>query len=467
VLAEVCFPLFDTRFAREEAITDEKAEKPAPLWLYGEPPIERVGRFGSVSKRIPPIPYAQCNAGDVLSILHNSDTTEIEAVTLESVGAIADQYGHARLSVWLSISTREPQLSLADLVEGLTSLQVAVRHPDRRDVYEVLAGAGPALSDLYARESARTAKGYTGGYVADWVVPGRPFLIIVNSRRETLSLPVGLLTVPTDTARAGQLYFYPWISAEGERALAVWYMDAPRGGDSWAQPVDAVEELTSHYEELFIASALLAEAQHELPLAENYATLLERHVKRVSGHLRKERRHGVDLKAALRLLSDYDKSVLNPRQSSDWAETVIDRVNDDISKDIRFRMADPSFDLRRGNVTINYSGNVINYGIMADNTITVTNNLIDQAKAPSELKDLLKELRPKLLEAAKDLPEDEAKNLLKDYESFTETALREKPPKELVAAQGNQILSALKSAAAYVGPVTTIVSAILKLVVPS
>ena len=111
-----------------------------------------------------------------------------------------------------------------------------------------------------------------------------------------------------------------------------------------------------------------------------------------------------------------------------------------------------------------YQGNIINYGIMADNTITITNTMLAESDASDELKDKLKELRKPLIEAAKSLPESEAKTLLEDYESFTKLALRENPPKAVVEAQGNNLIDVVKKVAAFATPVAAIVAAVVKIV---
>jgi len=278
-------------------------------------------------------------------------------------------------------------------------------------------------------------------------------------------MDAGLLAVPLDPPTASwRLHFLPWTSSEGGAGLPVWYIDAPRGGDAWKLPEEAVEDVNAHYEELFLCTALQAEAQALTDTNENYPFVLSTHAKRLSATLRKEKRHGVNLRSVVRLLSDYDLSTLAPRASDTFESTIIERVNNSIRQDVRFKMSPQTFGIRRIDMTVNnYTGNIINYGIMADNTVSFTNNLLQNSNAPDPLKKQLEELRQPLLEVAKSLPEGEAKNLLKDYESLTETALREQPPKALVEAQGNQILATVKKVAQYAAPVSTIIAAIIGL----
>lgn len=449
MFVRACFPFFDTRFAREDAVEDLRL---VPRWLYREPPppVDYVGRMGRVAKWIPPHPYARCSAADLIRIERAND--DCFALGVEGIEAVADQHGHARLAVTLDArATGGGEAQLGELIEMVATADVSIRHPDRRGAYDTLAAAAEVLCDLYARESARTAPEPRGEYRPDWVYPGRPFLVLVNTRREPVALPLTLDMPDPDPGFGGRIRFFPWHSDEGDAALPVWYIDAPRGGDAWRQPAEALEDLTAHYEELFLCATLEAQADAEGA----YASFLERHRKRLAGTLRAPRRHGVDLQAALRLLSDYDRSVLKPRESDAFEATLIARINDQVGDSI----------LRR-NIVVNITGdnNLVNLGVMSNNTITMTNKAIDEAKAPDELKTQLKALRDPLLDAAKQLPEGEAQALLKDYESFTETALREKPPKEVVKAQGNNLIDTVKGIAAFATPVATIVATILKLV---
>lgn len=449
MFVRACFPFFDTRFAREDAAVDLR---PAPRWLYGEPPppADYVGRLGKVAKWIPPQPYARCSAADLIKVERGDD--DQFALRVDGIEIVADQHGHARLAVTLDAQTAAGgQAQLGELIEMVSTADVSVRHPDRRGVYDTLGAAAEVLCDLYARESARTAPEPRGGYQPDWVHPGRPFLVLVNTRREPVDLPMTLDMPAPDPGFGGRIHFFPWRAPDGDTALPVWYIDAPRGGDVWRQPAEAIEDLTAHYEELFLC-AMLEEQAGDDPA---YAGFLERHRKRLAGSLRRERRHGVDLQAALRLLSDYDRSVLKPRESDSLEATLIARINAQVGDSI----------LRR-NIVVNITGdnNLVNLGVMSNNTITMTNKAIDEAKAPDELKTQLKALRDPPLEAAKELPEAQAKALLKDYESFTEAALRESPPKEVVKAQGKNLIDTVKGFAAFATPVATIVGAILKIV---
>ena len=119
-------------------------------------------------------------------------------------------------------------------------------------------------------------------------------------------------------------------------------------------------------------------------------------------------------------------------------------------------------------MTINSSGqgnvNIINLGEMITGTIATTNTMLKESSAPVELKDQLEALRGPVVEAAKKLSEPEAKTLLEDYEDFTKTALRKDPPKEVVKAQGNQILNVLKKVAEYAEPAAKIIGAVFKIV---
>jgi hypothetical protein len=456
MFVRACFPFFDTRFAREDAAADLR---PAPRWLYGEPPpaVDYVGRLGRVAKWIPPQPYARCSATDLIKIERNED--DQFTLRVEGIEAVADQHGHARMAVTLDApATSGGQAQLGELIERVATADVSVRHPDRRGVYDTLAAAAEVLCDLYARESARTAPEPRGDYQPDWVHPGRPFLVLVNTRREPVELPLAVEMPATEPSFGGRIRFLPWRSPDGDTALPVWYIDAPRGGDAWRQPAEAIEDLTAHYEELFLCAMLEDGAGDDVA----YAGFLERHRKRLAGSLRRERRHGVDLQAALRLLLDYDRSVLKPREAADLEQTLVARINAQVSAYIEPRQA------RNIYMTFNQSfsggNNVVNFGTMIGNTITQTNEAIDKAQAPDELKTRLKDLREPLLEAAKALPEEEAQALLKDYESFTEAALRKNPPKEVVKAQGNNLVQTVKNLAAFATPVATIVGAILKIV---
>lgn len=449
MFVRACFPFFDTRFAREDAAADLR---PAPRWLYGEPPpaADYVGRLGRVAKWIPPQPYARCSAADLIKIERSDD--DQFGLRVEAIEAVADQHGHARLGVTLDASAKGAgPARLGELIEMVATADVSIRHPERRGAFDTLAAAAEVLCDLYARESARTAPEPRGDYQPDWVYPGRPFLVLVNTRREPVELPLTLDMPAPEPGFGGRIHFFPWRSEETDTALPVWYVDAPRGGDAWRQPAEALEDLTAHYEELFLCVTLEAQASEDSP----YAGFLERHRKRLAGSLRRERRHGVDLQAALRLLSDYDRSVLKPRESDTLEATLIARINAQVGDSI----------LRRNIVVeINGDNNFVNLGVMSNNTVTLTNNAIAEAKAPDELKAKLKELRDPLLEAAKELSEDDAKALLKDYESFTETALRKNPPKEVVKAQGTNLIDTVKGLAAFATPVAGIVAAILKIV---
>jgi hypothetical protein len=463
---QVCFPFFDTRFLREMAGGEADAS-PAPRWLYGDPPppFEWVGRFGRVDKRLPPLPYARCLSTNLVSLQppEDVDATDVEP-SLDWIETVADQHGHARLTIGLDLAISE-ETGLAGVAERLMRSEVAVRHPERHDMYEMLAEAGEVLADLYARESARTAVPPQGPYLADWVVAARPFLIMVNTRRDPVRVDESAIRVPGG-AFEGSLSFLPWRAPEGDLALPVWYIDAPRGGEAWRQTAEAVEEVNARYEELFTCLLLREEAAGAGAAAHNFSVYLEKHCKRLAASLRRTQRHGVDLQAILRLVSDYDRSQLKPRESEKYTSALLERISAELVDKSRTRSGEQNFIIGNVNVTINSSGtgNIINFGTMVADTIQTTNSMLAESQSAPDLKQKLEELRAPLIEASKQLPPPEAANLLEDYKMFTQLALREDPPKEVVKAQGNQIVNALKKVAEYTEPVTKIIGAVFKII---
>jgi hypothetical protein len=464
MLAQVHFPFFDSRFALEDS---DQLQKLAPRWLYADssPAILSVGLLGAVSKWIPPRPYARCAAADLIGLQVAGATADPPRLSSKSIELIADQHGHARLSVLLEATLSGLPFRLGAVVESLATAELMIQHPARRAVYEMVVNASSALADIYALESAGTAA-QPGEYRADLVQYGRPFLILVNDRRENVE--VDRTSAQLSTAEAGfqgRIHFFPWQSEDGEFSLPVWYVEAPRGGSAWLGAAEALQDATAHYEELFLCTLLQNRIAQDGAANANILPLLERHHKRLAGTLRRAKRNGVDLLAALRLLSDYDRSELEPRASDVVEKALLNRAQREVASGIALREVAEITTARSIYMTVNnYTGNVINYGIMADNTITITNTLLADSPAPSELKTKLEELRAPLLDAAKGLPEADAKALLKDYENFTEAALREKPPTEMVKAQGNQLITAVKNIAAFATPVAVIVGAILKIV---
>jgi hypothetical protein len=459
---EICFPFFDTRFMREDA---DAGSRPAPRWMYGKPPppLGTVGRLGRVDKWIPPLPYARCLAGDLIT-LGEGDPNSSVSLSLIRIDAIADLAGHARLSIWFDVQF-DGEVDLAAMVEQVTRYVVSVHIPERRDQYEMLAAAGDSLADLYARESARTAVPPRGDYQADWVYAGRPFILMINTRRERVELGDKAIRLPLpETSFA--LSFLPWRSSEDDLAVPVWYLDAPRGGDAWRQPAEAVEEVNARYEELVTCLLLREEIAGAPSTNRNFAVLLDKYCQRLSGTLRRGQRHGVDLQAVLRLLSDYDLSDLNPRDSEKYTSALLERIGREAADRSLSRFGQINVTLLNGSLnmtTINASGtgNIINTGTMIANTISTTTNMIDKSQAPSDLKQKLTDLREPVVAASQRLPEAEGKALLRDYENFTEAALREDPPKEVVKAQGGQILKTLEKVAEYAKPAATIIGAIL------
>ncbi len=464
---QVSFPFFDTRFLRERAAGEADA-KPAPRWLYGDlrPPLDRVGRFGRVNKWLPPLPYARCLSANLVSLQSpDIDATDVE-LSLSWIETVADQHGHARLTIGLDLAL-SGETGLAGVAEQLMRSEVAVRHPERHEMYEMLADAGEDLADLYARESARTAVPPQGPYLADWVVAARPFLIMVNTRRDPVQVDESAIEVPfAGGTFKGSLSFLPWRAPDGDLALPVWYIDAPRGGDTWRQTAEAVEEVNARYEELFTCLLLREEAAGAGAAAHNFSVYLEKHCKRVAASLRRTQRHGVDLQAILRLVSDYDRSQLKPRQSQKYTSALLERISAELVDKSRSRSGEQNYIIGRVNVTINSSGtgNIINLGTMIADTIQTTNSILAESQSAPDLKQKLEELRTPLIEASKQLPPAEAANLLKDYEMFTQLALREDPPKEVVKAQGNQILNVLKKVGEYTEPVTKIIGAVFKII---
>jgi hypothetical protein len=459
---EICFPFFDTRFMREDAAADSH---PAPRWMYGRPPpaLDKVGRLGRVAKWVPPLPYARCLAADLITLGEAGAETSI-ALDLIRIEAIADLSGHARLSIWFDVKVGD-KVALADIVEQVTRYVVSVHIPERRDQYEMLASAGDNLADLYARESARTAPAPRGDYQADWVYAGRPFMIFINKRRDPVEPGDKAIRLPLPQL-AGTLSFLPWRSPEGDLAVPVWYLDVPRGGDAWRQPAEAVEEVNARYEELFTCLLLREEMAGAAAANHNFTVLLDKYCKKLSGTLRRPQRHGVDLQAVLRLLSDYDRSDLNPRDSEKYTSALLERISREAADISLSKSGQLNLTMLNGSIimtTINSSGtgNIINTGTMITDTINITNNMMDNSQAPTELKEKLAELREPVVAASQKLPEAEGKALLRDYENFTEAALREDPPKEVVKAQGGQILKTLQKVAEYAKPAATIIGAIM------
>lgn len=461
MLGRLCFPFFDSRFAREDLQIDELA----PRWLYAEPrpAIERLGRLGRVERWIPPRPFARCRVSEILSIsAGSSESGNASSLQFKDIDIIAGQNGHTRLTVELAAATPHGT-DLSACIERIVTAEVAIRHPERRGIYEMLGSSAAPLADLYARESARTVRS-KAGYDPGWVSFGRPFLIVVDAWRQAIG--VSATAVELDVANPafeGRVSFLPWRSEDEGMALPVWYICCPRGGEIWRQIAAALEDLTADYEELFLCSVLCEKMDRADPESAQLGSILARNVKRLTGSLRRETRHGVNLRAALRLLSDYDQSILNPRDSSQFEISLAARVQAEVSAKVTSPLFVEKLSNRSIQMTV-YTGNIINYGVMADNTITLTNTMMAQSAAPDALKDKVKELRAPLIEAAKSLPEDQAKTLLKDYESFAEMALREKPPTAVVEAQGHNLVSVVKNIAQFATPVAAIVAAVIKMI---
>ena len=462
MLGRFCFPFFDSRFAREDL---EPQTMLAPRWLYGEPPppIQRLGNLGQVQRWIPPRPFARCVVNNILSIGEAPSSQENAwDIQFEEIDLIASQAGHTRLTAEFVMGA-DCGDKLDAFVERIVTAEVAIRHPERRGVYDMLGSAAASLADLYARESARTV-GSGAGYSPDWVSFGRPFLVLIDTCRLPIAVPQAAIEVTVaHPGFSGRVSFIPWRLEDEGIFLPVWFIQCPRGGAIWRPIAEAIEDLTADYEELFVCSAM-CEQLNQTNLADSQlSNLLSRNSKRLKGTLRKPIRHGVDLQVALRFLSDYDQSKLSPRDSSGFEASLAARVQAEVSQNVGLAPFSKTIAGRSVQVTI-YQGNIINYGIMADNTITITNTMLAESDASDELKDKLKELRKPLIEAAKSLPESEAKTLLEDYESFTKLALRENPPKAVVEAQGNNLIDVVKKVAAFATPVAAIVAAVVKIV---
>ncbi|MFL6862172.1 MAG: hypothetical protein ACJ8DZ_04160, partial [Allosphingosinicella sp.] len=321
---EICFPFFDTRFMREDA---DGSSRPAPRWIYGRPPpaLNQVGRLGRVDKWIPPLPYGRCLAGELVTVGPAGDDEGSLSLTLQRIEAIADQAGHARLSIWFELALAD-KAALSDIIEQVARYVVSVHIPERRDQYELLAEAADSLADLYARESARTALAPRGDYRADWVLAGRPYFIFINTRRDPVDPGDKAFKLPLPGLPCS-LSFVPWRSPEGDLAVPVWYIDAPRGGEAWRPVAEAVEEVNARYEELFTCLLLREDLAKAGDGDHNFAVLLDKYCKRLSGTLRRAQRHGVDLQAVLRLVSDYDRSELNPRESEKYTAVLLERIS--------------------------------------------------------------------------------------------------------------------------------------------
>ena len=228
MFARICFPFFDTRFVRAYADTGDYTG--APEWLVGEPPppLAHVGGLGRVTKYIPPLPYARAEA-DSLVTLAPDETYESELIiTKKGVDIVASQTGHARIGATFDLKHSwdlgEPEV-LGEVVKTLATTEVAVRHPARRGIYETLGFAAPYLADLYARESARTAKGVSDGFQPDRVQFGRPFLILANTHRSLVEIPQTLFRVPVDHPDfRGKVWFFPWRAPSDDMAMPVWYL---------------------------------------------------------------------------------------------------------------------------------------------------------------------------------------------------------------------------------------------------
>ncbi len=295
MIIRICFPFFDTRFARAYAAHGHYQH--APRWLVADPPppLSAVGGMGAITRHIPPPPYASAEASNLIKLYDIEQAADAE-LRDRSIDMVAGQHGHARLRVTLeTVPDRWRDRTLDDVIEGVLATEVAVRHPERRGIYEPLGEAGPFLADLYARESARTLPESMRRYEPDLVRPGRPFLLIVNTRRETLAETGAMFRVPvTQRGFEGEAWFYAWHSALGGDSLPVWYVDAPRGGEAWRHPAEALEDLTAVHEELFLCLVASSELDGRED-AKGLRAVLERYAKKLSGQLRKGERHGVNL----------------------------------------------------------------------------------------------------------------------------------------------------------------------------
>ena len=113
------------------------------------------------------------------------------------------------------------------------------------------------------------------------------------------------------------------------------------------------------------------------------------------------------------------------------------------------------------NGPVSTNGGDIN--IITAETINNSLNKVQGSQASPDLKDAVKQVIEQVKKLAEQLPEAQAKTLIKDLEALTTEAVSPTPRQEWYELSAKGILEAAKTVAAMAGPVTTAVTAVLAL----
>lgn len=448
-----------------------------PGWLFVDPPrfpgLRQAGGLGDVQETIPPRPYARCFADRLISLSPAPDVerpgyASVVALAKPEITAWADPYGHVRVTVVLKATPAGSRSDLYTILREAITASITVRHPERRGTFSTLDGAANDIADYYGRETARTAPNPRAAYKLDWVVAGRPFLIVVAEARERLRVTGVTFDGPVlDKQFDGFIRFVPFESED--LFLPVWLLVSNRGGQCWKIVAEALETFMGHLEE-FIVYLQLADSGALKPAADsNQSVLLRRYDEKRRGYLRRTKLAGMDQRLLLRLLTDYETTAKQAqvRQELGLDKLAFERVSDHLKGELTIGARAGGLMARIERMTINIggTGNIVNLGEMIANTISTTNNMISDSKSSDEIKTSLEALRGPVTEAAANLPLDDARNLLDDYETFAKQALREKPNKEQIKSQGSAIVEMVSKVAGLATPIVGLVAAVVKLIV--
>jgi hypothetical protein len=463
LLIRICFSWFDTRYYLETPPDDERL----PKWQLKDPgfrpAFDRVGNLGPVLETIPPFTYGKCRADRLIAWPDQASDSPKVSGTPE-ITIMVDNQGHGRLVIELRILPNADQQRLSDIVDALLKQQITVRNPSLLGETTNLFEAADALADCFGRESARTARTPTA-FKLDWIKAARPFLVLTAESddrwaHDGLSFSVPKPGQPFD----GSLDFLPW-RIEDELPPA-WLFRSHRGGQAFKPSREAIEDLTAHFQEYLTCLRLTRNGDLSPAPRSDQAVRLRRYIEKRRGLFSRPLIAGLDRSCIMRLLVDYEQAAFAVGETA--AAEIEALVKADSSTPGYGFGPVPSnvtINIRNYDMSMNVSGtgNIVNLGTMIAESISTTNNIVDQAAAGDDLKSKLKELNLAIAETAKHLPADEAKILLEDAEDFTRKALRPKPEAAVVTAQATSITERISKLAAVATPVVSLVAAVVKL----
>jgi hypothetical protein len=397
----------------------------------------------------------------------------------------ADGAAVARVEVGLSIRSDYvfENEDLVHLVAGTMQIPVLV-DGGRDPVSTRLLNAGEPLARRILRCTTSHASGREPVATQDWwVQAGEPLMLLEYPRGEVASTPSLARAVDVSDQKDFVLSYF--VSTFEGRRIGTWLLEFPG-----LTPRDARRRLRIHLSRLHSEREalrnilrLVAEKRIDIGGRTQKADRLQEYINDEIRLLQQRRRFGFEQEPIL--AAAYASQNLVDEGTRASLETELERVRRSYARNVRLALDQTTAAAEIYDVSVRESGTIYDYrgatiydmqkkieigdvgeisGFVGfDNVVVGSFNRIESSGAPQETQELLKALGQAIAPLVQSLPEDSAKQVSRDYESFVDEAISPAPRKSILTAVGSGLVDVAQTTSRVGVPVVDLVQKILQL----